>query len=259
MQNILNENRLIELAEKIRNADNTLILLDFDGTLVDFTIEIANSIPSPELLNLLHKVADRPDNELIIITGRRQDEISSLVGHLPIGIIAEHGAMIRENSIWRPLFDGSTDWKNDVLQICRNFAAASPDSFIEEKTFSLAWHYRNVEQQTGTINSRKLIKALKEIALRYNLKIIDGKKVVEIISKNINKGTATRYLLGKKNYDYILSIGDDKTDEDMFRVLVKYQNAYTVKIGHEDTCARFKVHNIRQVIMLLEQLVTEAG
>ena len=101
MKNVRTSNRLTEITEKFRNAGNKLTLLDFDGTLVDFTSNTADTIPSEGLLNLLQKVADIPDNQLIIITGREMDEIDRMVGHLPIDIIAEHGAMIRENNIWR--------------------------------------------------------------------------------------------------------------------------------------------------------------
>jgi len=258
MEALKHNNKFDEMVRKIRNARNKLTLLDFDGTLVDFTAIPAYAIPSKELLYLLQNIAEKSDNKLIIITGRRADDIDSLVGHLPIDIIAEHGAMIRENSTWRQLIEGNSGWKKETLPIIRNFEAISPNSFIEEKPCSLAWHYRNVESLTGKENSRKLIKVLEEFAFNHDLKILDGNKIVEIISSKINKGAAVRCLLDKKDYDYILSIGDDETDEDMFRVLLNYENAFTVKIGPGNTCAKVKVENIQQALSLLEHLHREA-
>lgn len=259
MNNALNDNRLSELVEKIKNTRRRLILLDFDGTLVDFKPDIAAAVPSRNLLSLLKKIACMSDNKLIIITGRRQDDIDRLVGHLPIDIIAEHGSMIRENQTWRTLLDGSSEWKKEVLPVMNEFCSITPNSFIEEKHFSLAWHFRNVERQTGKTNSRALVNALKKVTAKDNLRILEGGKVVEILSKNINKGAATQYLLDKKSYDCILSIGDGKTDEDMFNVLMNNGNAITVKIGRGSTFAKYKLPDIEQVIKLLEKLLIEMG
>lgn len=234
-----------------------LTLLDFDGTLVDFASNAADAVPSKELLNLLQKVSEIPNNHLIIITGRPIDEIDRMVGHLPVDIIAEHGAIIRENTIWRTILEGDTDWKKEVFPIIKSYNNINQNSFLEEKTFSLAWHYRNVEPKTGKTNSRALIKALSKFVSDYDLKILDGNKVIEIISNNINKGSAVRYLLNKMSYDFILSIGDDITDEDMFRALLDNNKAHTVKIGPGATCARYRLTDKQQVIQLLEQILSE--
>jgi len=259
MKNVRTSNRLTEITEKFRDAGNKLTLLDFDGTLVDFASDATDAVPSKELLDLLQKVADIPGNHLIIITGRQMNEIDKMVGHLPIDIIAEHGAMIREKAIWKTLIEGKTEWKKEVFPIIMSYNIINPNSFIEEKSYSLAWHYRNVEPKTGKADSRGLIKVLSRFTLDYDLKILDGNKVVEIICKNVNKGSAVLYLLNKMSYDFILSMGDDITDEDMFRILLDNNKAYTVKIGPGDTCARYRLAGIQQVIALLERFLIETG
>jgi trehalose 6-phosphate synthase/phosphatase len=70
---------------------------------------------------------------------------------------------------------------------------------------------------------------------------------------------ALQYLFNKKNYDFILSIGDGKTDEDMFNVLLNNNNAFTIKIGKGNTLAKSKLPDIEQVIKLLEKLLFEMG
>ncbi len=258
MKSILNRNILSELRERIKDTRHRLILLDFDGTLVEFKADITTAVPSRELLNLLKKIAAAAENELIIITGRREDDIDRLVGHLPIDIIAEHGSMIRENRTWRTLLDGTTYWKKEVLPLMNGYCSRTPNSFVEEKHFSLAWHFRNADQQTGNKNARALTGALKKIAFQNDLRILDGGKVVEILSKNVNKGAATQYLL-IKGYDFILSIGDGKTDEDMFNVLLNNTNAFTFKIGQGNTCAKYKLKDIEQVIKLLKNLLIDVN
>jgi trehalose 6-phosphate synthase/phosphatase len=174
MKSTVNDNKLSELVEKIKDARQRLILLDFDGTLVDFKPDISAAVPSRNLLNLLKKLAAASDTQLIIITGRRQDNIDRLVGHLPIDIIAEHGSMIRENRIWRTLLDGASGWKKEVFPVMNEYCSMTPNSFIEEKHFSLAWHFRNADQQTGKNNARALTSALKKVTLQNDLKILDG-------------------------------------------------------------------------------------
>jgi trehalose 6-phosphate synthase/phosphatase len=246
--------RLHIVTEKANRALNRLILLDFDGTLVDFTPDAATTVPSKQLLLLLRKIAEAPNSQVIIITGRTQEDIDRLVGHLPLNIVAEHGAMIRENNQWRALLDEDTSWKNMVFPIISRFTVISPNSFLEEKNFSLAWHYRNVESDIGKANSRALIRELEKVAPLYGLKILDGKKVVEIVSRNTSKGLMVKYLTSGKNFDFIIALGDDITDEDMFSVLANDKNAFTLKIGPGNTSAKYTLKDIGEALFLLEQL-----
>lgn len=241
-----------ELTEKAHGARKKLVLLDFDGTLVEFTPLPSDTEPSRELLDLLFRIAVACDNQLVIITGRRQDDINRMIGHLPVDIIAEHGAIIRENGIWGRLLNAETGWKEPVRSIMEHFCRETPDSFIEEKNYSLAWHYRNADPCEGKTGSEELTRSLEKIVNGKSLKIMNGKKIVEVIDRNINKGNATRYFLNKHNYDYILSVGDDRTDEDMFAELLNIEHAVTVKIGKGRTCAKYRLDNINQVLLLLE-------
>lgn len=252
-------NSLTELVERVSVPGTRLLLLDFDGTLVDFTSDFRAAIPSEDLLDLLSKTSDVPDNHLVIITGRKRDDIERLTGNIPADIIAEHGAMIRQNRKWRVLLEDSTEWKKEVFKLLRKFCDACPNSMIEEKNYSIAWHYRIAEKESGMASSRALISELEKIASRYNLRIFDGNKVVEVIGRRINKGFAVQYLLEKRKYDHILVLGDDKTDEEMFKVLLENENAYTVKIGEGETLARYRLQDPSRVMILLEYLLSETA
>ncbi len=257
MKDLWIENGIKDLVQNFKISKKRLILLDFDGTLIDFVINPSDALPSQELSDLLSKIAVQPNNKLVIITGRRKNDIEHRIGNLPVDIVAEHGAMIKENSTWKILIDGLADWKKEVTPVVTKFTCLTPYTVMEEKNYSIAWNYRNIDTDTGKVQSRTLIELLTEIALKYNLKIIDGNKIVEIIDKRIHKGFATNYLINKENYDYILSMGDDKTDEDMFDELRHDERAYTVKIGEGSSLAKYKLHNVQQVSILLNQLLIE--
>src|SRR3972149_7047172 len=103
-----------ELIEKYKNATNKLVLLDYDGTLVSFAPIPEQATPSVRLLNALYKLVKKPTTKVVIITGREYRSIDKLIGHLPIDIIAEHGAMIKENRIWKDQIK-NISWKLEIL------------------------------------------------------------------------------------------------------------------------------------------------
>lgn len=228
--------------------------MDYDGTLVNYTPSPDAAKPSEQILNLLLKLNSKPQTNLVIITGRDYQDIDRLIGHLPIKIIAEHGAWIKEDAMWKVQVEDEGLWKKEIHPILNSITAKCPNSFIEEKHFSLSWHYRNAESESGDTHSRELIRILESIIPSYNLKILDGNKVVEIMTKEIGKGNAVRNIVEENNYDYILSIGDDKTDEEMFEFFLYNSNAATVKVGNGNTFAKYKLDNVNNVISLLEQL-----
>jgi trehalose 6-phosphate synthase/phosphatase len=243
-----------ELVDKFKNANNKIVLLDYDGTLVNYEMIPENAKLSEQLNEILIKLIDKPQIKVIIISGRGYQDIDKLLVHLPIDIIAEHGAMIKENGAWTNQINNDDSWKRIFINILNQVTFTCPGSYVEEKKFSLAWHYRNTEPQSGYAHSREVIRLLNKIIHSYNLKILDGNKVVEILTDQNGKGKAVKKLIEQINYDFILSIGDDATDEEMFEFFLHNSNAYTIKVGNGDTFAKKKVANINDVMLLLKQL-----
>ena len=243
-----------ELIEKYRKANNKLVLLDYDGTLVNYEL-IPDNARLPEHLNdILIKLIDKPQTKIFIISGRSHQDIDKLLDHLPINIIAEHGATMKEGGEWKSQIIDDDSWKKTIIPILNQITSVCPKSYVEEKMFSLTWHYRNADSQLGYAHSRELIRILEKTIHLYNLKILDGNKVVEILTNEIGKGKAVKKLSEQNNYDFILSIGDDATDEEMFEFFLHHSNAFTIKVGGGDTYAKYNVANIKDVVSLLKQL-----
>ncbi len=230
-------------------------MLDYDGTLVDIASLPEDAVPSEKLLDSLLTLNTPPDTKVVIITGRSFADMENFMGELPVDIIAEHGAIIREDGTWRQLLQDSGKWKEKVQLVLDRFVDNCPGAFLEEKDFSLAWHYRNMEPEAGIAASRVLIGELEKAIGNMGLRITDGKKVVEVKCGDIHKGKGAEYLTGKMKYDFILSIGDDKTDEDMFAALSANPDAFTIKVGKGDTLARYRLTSVREVIVLLNELL----
>jgi trehalose 6-phosphate synthase/phosphatase len=244
----------VELKERYNNAVDKLILLDYDGTLVNYAPVPETAKLSEHIYDILIKLVGNPHTEAFIITGRGYQDIDRLLNGLPIKIIAEHGAMIKENGDWQNLIADTGIWKESIIPLLDQITLKCPDSYIEEKKFSLVWHYRNAESEIGYTNSRVLIRLLNNIIYSFKLKLLDGNKVVEVLSEETGKGKAVKKLLERKNYDFILSIGDDATDEEMFEFLFHNTNAFTVKVGTGNTYAKYKIDGIRDVVSLLKHL-----
>lgn len=242
------------LIAKYKNGKSRLILLDYDGTLVNYESLPEKARPSGPLLSILRRIADNPQNKLVIITGRGYNDIDKLLGNLPIDIIAEHGALIKENGEWTKQLVDKCLWKKSLIPLFNHYSTICPGSFVEEKTFALAWHYRNCISESTYKYSRELIGLLEEKVGDLNLKIFDGKMVIEIMTKKIGKGEAVKRIIGQRNYDYILSVGDDNTDEEMFAFLSDNKDAVTIKVGNGDTVAKYRIDDEKGVIKLLKQL-----
>ena len=250
----MNDFKKAELIEKYRNANSSLVLLDYDGTLVDYTPIPGTAGLTDHLFDILKKLVETPQTELFIITGRSHREIDKIFANLPISIIAEHGAMIKERGTWKNQINNNGFWKETIFPILNQITSKCPDSFVEEKHFSLAWHYRSTESHSGYIYSRELISILEKTIHSYNLKILDGNKVVEIMTEEVGKGKAVKKLFEQNNYDFILSIGDDATDEDMFEYFLNIASAFTIKVGDGNTAAKYKFAGISEVVSLLKQI-----
>lgn len=243
-----------ELLYKYRNSEKKIILLDYDGTLVDYKPKPDQAIPPEYLLNILSRLAKKKGTEVIIISGRDYQEIETLLGNLSVDIIAGHGAMVKEHGKWKTRVPGDVRWKDTIRPVLEQMSLKCSDSFVEDKLFSLAWHYRKAGQNPGYEYSRELIKVVEKFRESLGLKILDGNMVVEIMNQEIGKGIAVKKFLARKDYDLIFSIGDDVTDEEIFALFLPENKAVTIKVGNGSSFAKYSFESVSDVVLFLNQL-----
>jgi len=143
-------------------------------------------------------------------------------------------------------------WKPSIRPILESFVDQTPGSFIEEKNYSLVWHFRKAEPEQGDLRANELKDELTTMIANHNLEILEGNKVIEVKTGGINKGVATMQFLQNKNFDFIFAVGDDWTDEYMFRELP--ESAHSIKVGLKHTAAKYKVESVFAVRTLLAEL-----
>ena len=235
-----------------------IIFLDYDGTLVPFHKNVMGAVPDPELLDLLQQLCNDPNNKIVLTGGRDYETLDTWLGHLPIDIIAEHGAWYKDHGkFWRSKKDLNSDWKGEIQNVMNQFARRTPGAAIEEKSYSLAWHYRKVEDGLGNLRAHELMSDIKHFVSDRGLQLLQGDKVIEVKSISINKGRAAKRWLEKEDFDFIMAIGDDFTDEDTFKAMP--DDAITIKVGSNLSAANYYLGSYVDVRDLLKEMVTSSS
>ncbi len=241
------------------DARARLLLLDYDGTLMPFDPDPQRVVPDPELLTLLTELAAQPRTRVVVISGRDRTTLQQWLGHLPISFVAEHGVWMRDAAgEWRLPLPLRNDWKRELHPVLELFVRRTPGSFIEEKEYSLVWHWRRADAALGADRARELAAHLRFMVTNTDLQVLEGNRVIELKNAGADKGTAAARLLDEQPADFILAIGDDRTDEDTFRALP--WSAWMVKVGEAATSrARFSVDSPAAVRAALRALVPAAS
>ena len=252
--NILNETEQTQLIEAYKSAKKRLIVLDYDGTLMNFDPDPQAVVPDDSLLEMLQAFQDDEKNQLVISSGRDRETLQKWLGHIGMDFSAEHGVWMKRADNWQKPAGLTAAWKPKVRSLLENLVERTPGSFIEEKQYSIAWHYRRIDKDLGEKRVREFRDVLVYLTANLDLQVLEGNKVVEIKNAGVNKGKAILNWLNDVNHDFILAIGDDHTDEDTFRAMP--ENAYTIKVGLEKTDARFNLVSVEQVREMLAKLVS---
>lgn len=251
----IDKNTIAKMQEDYRGSRKRLFILDYDGTLSPFKSKPEEASPSAEAYEVLGHLAADPKNKVVISSGRDRDTLERWFGHLPIALAAEHGAYYKEEGRWYENPVSERPWSDDILDILQNFVDKTPRSKIEIKKTTLVWHYRNVDTWLASLREQQLFEELITPCSRQGLQIMRGNKIIEIKSPNHTKGSEVKRLLRNVEYDFMLSMGDDTTDEDTFRELP--DTAYTIKIGNMSEVARYNVKSQSKVLPLLKTVSEE--
>ncbi|MGB5978983.1 MAG: bifunctional alpha,alpha-trehalose-phosphate synthase (UDP-forming)/trehalose-phosphatase, partial [Cyclobacteriaceae bacterium] len=250
---LLDEDSKKQMFSEYEEASERLIFLDYDGTLSPFVDDPKDAYPDSELKEILETLGSMQENRVVVISGRDRTTLENWLGDMPIDLICEHGVWLRrQNEDWTTIEFMTNDWKSEILKVLELYVDRTPGSFIEEKDYSLVWHYRKVETGLGELRTRELTSHLKYLTTNIGLQVLEGDMVLEIKSLEVNKGRGAKKWLTDFPAEFIFAVGDDETDEDMFRIMPK--SAYTIKVGRKNSEARFNLKNHRKVRELLRTM-----
>jgi trehalose 6-phosphate synthase/phosphatase len=252
---MLHEKEIGDIIAHFKSARFRLLFLDYDGTLVPFTDRPEKARPSRSVLNLLEKISLLRNTEIVIISGRDRETLEKWFGHLPLSMVAEHGIFLKEaHNKWEWMKPVRKNWKKKMLPVLKMFTDKLPGSFVEEKDYSIAFHYRKAEPQLADLRLKELMAYIMTFISNLDVQVLEGDMVLELRNAGVDKGVAAMHWLASRKPDFILAIGNDRTDEDLFRVLPV--SAYSIKAGLDPSYAKLNVTNSDDVIALLTRLVS---
>jgi trehalose 6-phosphate synthase/phosphatase len=238
-----------------KQAKRRLLLLDYDGTLKTFVNSPKPELAAPpqELRNLLVSLVAATNIRVVIISGRSRNALNTWFKDLPLTLVSEHGAWIRQDMTWRRGVAVSGDFKTMLKPLLDHYAERTAGALVEEKELSLVWHYRNVPPELAYARNMSLLFELGEALAGTDVGVFEGNKIIEIKPYALQKGAVLQRFITDSSPDFILCAGDDYTDEDMFAALPS--QAFSIKVGYGPTGARLQVASVPQFLELLSHLI----
>ncbi|MBO0589865.1 bifunctional alpha,alpha-trehalose-phosphate synthase (UDP-forming)/trehalose-phosphatase [Cellulophaga sp. E16_2] len=250
----LSSKLLDRITNDYKKAKRRLLFIDYDGTLAGFHNNPQKASPDEELYELLDAISSQENTDMYLISGRDKETFTKWFLPKKYNMIVEHGVWLSENGADFSLLENvKKDWMEKIQPVLESFVDRTPGSFIEEKNYSLAWHYRKTDPDFGQKRATELNTVLTSLIANDDLSVLNGNKVMEIKSSNVNKGRAALRMYGKHDYDFVFAIGDDWTDEFMFQELP--ESAVTVKVGLQKTAAKYYVDGTKDVRKLLKRFI----
>lgn len=207
---------------RFARARKRTIILDYDGTLRELERHPDLAQPTAEIRSLLRSLGELPETDVHIVSGRRRRTLEAWFGRLPVHLSAEHGYLARSpGGKWRKLADLDLGWLRPIERLLRRVAADVPGAYVERKSCSVAWHYREAEPEYGAWRARELLNDLHQHLEGTPAEILTGHQVVEVRAFGVDKGLYVHSVFpsGKDSSHFVLGLGDDRTDHDLLDAL----------------------------------------
>ncbi|MBL8019622.1 MAG: bifunctional alpha,alpha-trehalose-phosphate synthase (UDP-forming)/trehalose-phosphatase [Leptospirales bacterium] len=236
-----------------RESRKPMFLLDYDGTLIGIKDRPAMAAPDVDLVDLIRQLSERHADRFWIVSGRHRADLGEWFPDARVNMIAEHGLWVRHRGTWSKTVEVDASWTEKLRPILASFAERTPGSQIEEKSASIAWHYRMADPELGPAQAKELRLHLLESFSNLPVQILNGKMCVEIRVQGVNKGITARQIMDRFPHDCLIAAGDDQTDEDLFKTLPA--DAVTIKIGNGMTGANFRMRTPAHLRTLLRFFV----
>lgn len=252
----LNADLVENIRLKFRQAQQRVILLDYDGCLRKLEPHPQLATPSKELIQLLCNLNALPETTVALVSGRSRTDMEEWFGNCGIILIAEHGAWYKHSATdWEPYGTEMGQYRNKIYNFLKKHIVEG--TYLEEKKVGYCLHYKQCKPSVALSLQSTLEKEFQhyreteKIPCRYMI----SNNHFEILPQILNKGNAVKKFISFNNESFILAAGDDDTDEDLFAVLPK--SAFTFKIGRKATKAKVRIAEIERFIGLLSDLADD--
>ncbi|MBN2245469.1 MAG: bifunctional alpha,alpha-trehalose-phosphate synthase (UDP-forming)/trehalose-phosphatase [Candidatus Aminicenantes bacterium] len=243
-----------QIVADYRKSENRLLILNIDGLSGASKSKLKKLDLDKPWIRSLKKLAEDPGNTIVIMSRREHEEMDNLCRGFPCGLMAEQGIWIKKNvhSDWEKLVSFSNDWKNEIKPVFNDYVVRVPGSFIDEKEFVLAWNYQKSDPELGNMSASELFDYLSDFLANTGLQVTHGNKLVDVRVQGMDKGNGVRPWLLENNWDFILVLGEDWSDEDIFKIMP--DKAYSIKITPSPTHAKYYLESQESARKLMTEL-----
>lgn len=257
--------RLLEALKKLSSCDDNIVFIVtgrqkstmvdwFRGIGVGFAVEHGFSLRWPDHLRDHFRGKKEPDPELDDVWNRW-----------------ENGYIVGRDDTWDDLMStkdliAMRDALETAGALLRRIEDCTPSSFLAQKESAFSWHFRDADPDFAVSRAHDARQALEEVLVGSPMEVLMGQKILYVRPKGVHKGAAVGEvirLLEERGElpKWVLSIGDDRTDEDMFKELYKLTKdkdvvVNTCTVGRKTTAAKYYVSGVEDVLAVLEALGT---
>ncbi len=243
-----------EVAKDYQKARSRILFINYDGTLVEDSDNPQKAKPTTEVIDILDTLASDAHNEVVIVSGRDKKSFEKWFKDKNYTLITDYGASCKEpGKEWTEAEGIDTEWKKLIYPVLEFYEDRTPGTFVEEKNYSLVWHYRKADPELGIGRANELKDQLTSLVANHDLEILEANKSIEVKNSDTSKGKAALSKINGRSIDFIMGIGNDWTDEHMFRELP--DNAITIKVGKTTSSARYNISNYKNVLKFLKVLI----
>ncbi|KAK4728297.1 hypothetical protein R3W88_021285 [Solanum pinnatisectum] len=255
-----------------KRTKHRAILLDYDGTMT-----VRNSIskgPNAEVISILNNLCRDPKNIVFIVSGKDTKTLTQWFSSCEtLGLAAEHGYFVRPNhdAKWETCV-AVVDfyWKQIAEPVMSLYTETTDGSFIDSKESTLVWNYQYADPDFGSCQAKELLDHLESVLANEPVTVKSGQNIVEVKPQGVNKGLVAERLLEtmqKKGTvpDFVLCIGDDRSDEDMFEVIMSavasaslspIAEVFACTVGQKPSKAKYYLEDTTEILRMLQGLAS---
>ncbi|GJJ69076.1 trehalose 6-phosphate synthase complex regulatory subunit [Entomortierella parvispora] len=269
---------------EFKTAKRRLLLLDYDGTLLPYertsSVRYKGRASSEEMVRTIARLVKDPRNIVYIMSGRTRESLDKIFGSIEnLGLCAEGGCFLKPagKTVWENQVQEGSDlqWRKKVMEMFEYYKERTPGSEIEEKTIPIVWHYRQADNPNyGLWQARECQNHIEEaVGVIYPIHAVVGRKCLEVMPRDVSKAHATKTIFenlvqqqaGADPVDFVLCVGDDRSDEDMFvycNGLKLGENGserrvVTCTVGSKSSEARWFVPGVSSVLQGLQAMADQ--
>ncbi|XP_042474165.1 alpha,alpha-trehalose-phosphate synthase [UDP-forming] 6-like [Zingiber officinale] len=255
-----------------RRTSSRAILFDYDGTLMPQTS--IYKCPNAKSIEILNTLCRDKNNLVFLVSAQSRSTLSSWFSPCEnLGIAAENGYFfrLRRNAEWEaciPVADHS--WKQIAEPVMKLYTETTDGSTIDNKETALVWNYEDADPDFGSCQAKELLDHLESVLVNEPVSVKSGTNIVEVKPQGVNKGLVARRLLSAMRErdllpDFILCIGDDRSDEDMFEVIASAvpssslspaAEVFACTVGRKPSKAKYYLDDTAEIVRLMQGLAS---